>query len=87
VPLEKKKKKKKKDYYKNFLLTVSLICIVVSRSRKVTVLSLVVWKSRVIPNGIPSSSFLAYLRPIVLEESSTRLEMLRERSLEAIKIE
>mmetsp|Transcript_7013 Transcript_7013/g.18228 ORF Transcript_7013/g.18228 Transcript_7013/m.18228 type:complete len:226 (+) Transcript_7013:42-719(+) len=48
----------------------SLICAMVSRSRIVTVLSsMVVW-SRVIPNGMPSSSFLAYFLPIVAPLSS-----------------
>ena len=50
---------------------VPIFCSVVSRSRRVMVLFLTVAKSTVIPYGVPSSSFLAYLLPIVADESST----------------
>ncbi len=50
-------------------------CRVLSRSRRVMVPSWRVWKSTVTPKGVPSSSFLLYLLPIVADESSTRLEM------------
>lgn len=38
-------------------------------------LSSMVWKSTVIANGVPSSSFRAYLLPIDALELSIRLEM------------
>ena len=56
-------------------------CFVVSRSRKVKVLSFTDWKSTVIPNGVPSSSLREYRLPILAEESSTRLEIPIRRSL------
>lgn len=64
--------------------TFSLICFVVSLSRKVTVLSFTDWKSIVIANGVPSSSLREYRRPIELEESSTLIAILSLRSLKAL---
>ena len=52
-----------------------LTCFVLSRSRRVNVLSFTDWKSTVMPSGVPSSSFLEYLLPMLAEESSTRFEM------------
>ena len=56
-------------------------CFVVSLSLRVKVLSFTDWKSTVIPSGVPSSSFLEYLLPILAEESSTRFEMPNDRSV------
>ena len=49
----------------NSLEIGTLIWDMLSRSRTVTASSSSVWKSIVIPNGMPSSSDLAYLRPTV----------------------
>ena len=60
-------------------------CLVLSRSRRVNVLSLTDWKSTVIPSGVPNSSFLEYRLPMLAEESSTRLDMPSWRSLRPIR--
>lgn len=44
-------------------------------------MSWTLWKSMVIPRGVPNSSFRLYRLPIDAEESSTRLETPKERSL------
>lgn len=49
-------------------------CFVLSRSRKVIVPSFTESKSTVIPSGVPSSSFRAYLFPMLADESSMRFE-------------
>ena len=55
-------------------------CFVVSRSRRVTVPSpSAVWKSTVIPNGVPISSCLRYLLPIAPAASKNTFQ--RRRSL------
>jgi hypothetical protein len=51
----------------------------VSRSRSVIEPLLRVSKSTVIPNGVPSSSFLAYLLPIDAPDESRLLEIPRAR--------
>jgi len=47
-------------------------CCMLSRSRKVTVLSLTESKSTVTPRGVPSSSLREYRLPILTVELSTR---------------
>ncbi len=42
--------------------------------------SFTVWKSTVMPRGVPSSSFRAYRLPILADESSVLLEMPNRRS-------
>lgn len=54
--------------------------VVESRSLSVRVPSWRVWKSTVMPRGVPSSSFRLYRLPMLAEESSTRLETPRLRS-------
>lgn len=49
-------------------------CFVLSRSRKVIVPSFTESKSTVMPSGVPSSSFRAYLFPMLADESSMRFE-------------
>lgn len=56
-------------------------CLVLSRSRRVTDLSLIESKSTVIPNGVPSSSLRAYRLPILLEELSMLFEIPMLRNL------
>jgi hypothetical protein len=65
---EKEKKEKNK-------FTLTLICFVVSISLKVTDKSLDVSGSTVIAKGIPNSSVLAYLLPMLTPVSSTLLEI------------
>lgn len=60
---------------------LALTCVVVSLSRRVMVLSLMVWKSTVMPSGVPSSSFLEYRFPILTDESSVLLATPIRRSL------
>lgn len=53
----------------------ALTCFMLSLSLSVIEPFLTVSKSTVIPKGVPSSSFLEYLLPILAEESSNRFEM------------
>ena len=53
----------------------TLNCFMVNSSLKVTDFSSKVWKSIVIPKGIPISSVLAYLLPMDWPESSTLQEI------------